>query len=230
MIVIAIESFALDILIGFAFGILVLYVASLFKGILAYRKAWEKSIERLGRSTYEYKLFENYINITIYRENEKVHELKCPFTDIEQIQQLGNWFFLQLNGQLFIIRKIDLSETSAFYSWMYKNPSRTVDSPIPSKWKNLSVLLFVASLLSLYGAAVIVTAISRANGLFEENMWVFFLMTPIPLSSIIYGFWLKHKGYKYKKNIIVGFIVIFFLCAFGSFVFFRISFPVPQAI
>ena len=105
MIVIAIESFAPDILIGFAFGILVLYVASLFKGILAYRKAWKKSMERLGRSTYEYKLFENYINITIYRENEKVHELKCPFTDIEQIQQLGNWFSCSSMGNCLLYGK-----------------------------------------------------------------------------------------------------------------------------
>ena len=64
-----------------------------------------------------------------------------------------------------------------------------------------------------------VGAMSEANGLFTENMWVFFLMTPIPLSSIIFGFILKSKGYQYKKNVIVGLIVVILLCVYGSFAF-----------
>ena len=57
------------------------------------------------------------------------------------------------------------------------------------------------------GALALVGAVSNANGLFVENMWLFFLLTPIPITSIIFGFVLKSKGYKYKKNIIVGFII-----------------------
>jgi len=182
------------------------------KGIRAYSKVWKNSAERINKSTYEYKIFDNYINVSIYRENERIRESKCFFTDIEQIQQLGKWLFLQFGGQSFIIRKSDLKESSAFYSYMYKNPAKTVDSPIPNKWKVTSILLFVASLLSIFGAITLVGALSEAKGLFVENMWVFFLMTPIPISSIIFGFILKSKGYKYKKNIIVGLIMTFFLC------------------
>ncbi|MBQ8896890.1 MAG: hypothetical protein IJY86_00250 [Clostridia bacterium] len=219
MIVFFIGSSAPDVMIGFAFGMFLIGAVSHIKGIRTYSKAWKNSTERICKSVYEYKVFENYISVNIYRENEKIRESKCFFTDIEQIQQFGKWLFLQFGGQSFIIRKSDLKENSAFYSYMYKNPAKTVDAPIPNKWRITSILLFVASLLSIMGALALVGAVSNANGLFVENMWLFFLLTPIPITSIVFGFVLKSKGYKYKKNIIVGFIMTFLLCIYGSFTF-----------
>ena len=219
MIVFFIGSSAPDVMIGFSFGMFLIGVVSHIKGIRAYSKAWKNSTERICKSVYEYKVFENYIGVNIYRENEKIRESKCFFTDIEQIQQFGKWLFLQFGGQSFIIRKSDLKENSAFYSYMYKNPSKIIEPPVSNKWRTISIILFVASLLSIMGALALVGAVSNANGLFVENMWLFFLLTPIPITSIIFGFILKSKGYKYKKNIIVGFIMTFFLCIYGLFTF-----------
>ena len=89
----------------------------------------------------------------------------------------------------------------------------------PSKLRTLSIVLFIASLLSIFSGIMLWGLLMQANGLMQENMWTFFLMTPIPISSIILGFILRAKGYKYKKNIIAGFIMTFFLCIYGSFVF-----------
>lgn len=219
MILFFIVSSAPDIMIGFAFGMFLFGAISHIKGIWAYRKAWRNSIEQISKSTYVYEIFEDYIVINIYRENEKIRESKCFFTDIEQIQQFGKWLFLQFGGQSFIIRKSDLKENSAFYSYMYKNPSKIIVPPISNKWKSISIVLFFASLLSIMGALVLVGAVSSANGLFVENMWLFFLFTPVPIISIVFGFVLKSKGYKYKKNVVVGFIMLFFLCIYGSFTF-----------
>ena len=219
MIAFFIGSSAPDVMIGFSFGMFLIGAVSHIKGIRAYSKAWKNSTERICKSVYEHKVFENYISVNIYRENEKIRESKCFFTDIEQIQQFGKWLFLQFGGQSFIIRKSDLKENSAFYSYMYKNPSKIIEPPVSNKWRTISIILFVASLLSIMGALALVGAVSNANGLFVENMWLFFLLTPIPITSIIFGFILKSKGYKYKKNIIVGFIMTFFLCIYGSFTF-----------
>ena len=219
MILFFIGSSAPDVMIGFAFGMFLIGAVSHIKGIRAYSKAWKNSTEQICKSVYEYKVFENYIRVNIYRENERIRESKCFFTDIEQIQQFGKWLFLQFGGQSFIIRKSDLKENSAFYSYMYKNPSKIIESPVSNKWRTISITLFVASLLSIMGALALVGAVSNANGLFVENMWLFFLLTPIPITSIIFGFVLKSKGYKYKKNIIVGFIMTFFLCIYGLFTF-----------
>ena len=210
MIVFFIGLSAPDVMIGFSFGMFLIGAVSHIKGIRAYSKAWKSSTERICKSVYEYKVFENYISVNIYRENERIRESKCFFTDIEQIQQFGKWLFLQFGGQSFIIRKSDLKENSAFYSYMYKNPSKIIEPPVSNKWRTISIILFVASLLSIMGALALVGAVSNANGLFVENMWLFFLLTPIPIASIIFGFVLKSKGYKYKKNITVGFIMTFF--------------------
>ncbi len=219
MILFFIGSSAPDVMIGFAFGMFLIGAVLHIKGIRAYSKAWKNSTEQICKSVYEYKVFENYIRVNIYRENERIRESKCFFTDIEQIQQFGKWLFLQFGGQSFIIRKSDLKENSAFYSYMYKNPSKIIEPPVSNKWRTISTTLFVASLLSIMGALALVGAVSNANGLFVENMWLFFLLTPIPITSIIFGFVLKSKGYKYKKNIIVGFIMTFFLCIYGLFTF-----------
>lgn len=104
VIVIAIESFAPDILIGFAFGILVLYVASLFKGILAYRKAWKKSIERLGRSTYEYKLFENLISPYIVK-TKKFMNLNVPLPILSKFNSWATGFSCSSMGSCLLYGK-----------------------------------------------------------------------------------------------------------------------------
>lgn len=98
---------------------------------------------------------------------------------------------------------------------MYKNPSKTIESTNPIT----SIILFVASLLSILGGLALVGAVSSVNNLFVENMWLFFLLTPIPIASIVYGFVLKSKGCKYKRNIIVGIIMTVLLCIYGSFTF-----------
>jgi len=208
-----------DFMIGLAFGMLFIGLVYHIKWILAYSKTFKSSIERVCKSTYEYKIFDEHISVNIYRENEKIRDSKCYYTDIEQIQHLGNWLFFQFGGQNFIVRKSDLKDNSVFYSFMYKNPSKTIENTVPNKWRTISILLFVASLLSIFGALATVGAVSSFNGLFVENMWLFFLFTPIPTISIIFGFILKAKGLKYKKNIIAGIIMLFFLCVYGSFSF-----------
>lgn len=212
-------SAASDLLTGFALGILFIGSVSHIKVICRYNKSWKRSFGKICKSVYEYRVYDEYMMIDIYRNGEKISESKCYFNDIEQIHQYDNWLFLQIGGQLYVLRKRELKENSAFYSFMYKNPLKTKASAMPGKWRAISIILFVASLLSLNGALILVGAVSNANNLFIENMWLFFLMTPIPISSIILGFVLKSKGYKYKKNIVAGIIMTFFLCLYGSFTF-----------
>lgn len=213
-----IVSPASDIIIGITFSMLFFYAIFFIKSILVYKKAWKNSIKKISESTYEYKVFEDHILVSIYRNDEKVRSSKCYFADIERMQQLDKWLFFQFGGQSFIVRKSDLKENSAFYSFMYKNPSKTIET-IPDKWRVISIILFVASLLSIFVAMPLVGMVSSTNGLFIENMWIFFALTPIPISSTIFGFILKSKGFKYKKNIIAGIIITILLCAYGSFVF-----------
>ncbi len=208
-----------DFFVGCIFGICLFGAVAHIKAICAYNAAWKSSIERVGQSTYEYKVYDNYFQVSICRHNEKVYDAKCYFFDVEQFRKVGKWLILQIGGQLFIIRKNDLKENSAFFSYMYKTPSKVTEVKVRDKWGYASVALFVASILSPLSAMYLVTLVSAANELFVENMWLFFLLTPIPIASFVLGLMLKAKGYKYKKNIVVAIIITAILCIYGTFAF-----------
>ena len=218
IIVSLISSSPSEFLIGIVLGSISVCFAAFFKLMYDNNKAWKNSIKRISESVYEYKIFEDHILIGIYHNDEKVRSSKCCFADIEQIQQFDKWLLFRFCGQFFIVRKSDLKENSAFYSFMYKNPSKTVVN-IPNKWRIISRVLFFASLLSIFAAMTLVSLATRENHSINENMWLFFVLTPIPIASTVFGFVLKSKGYKYKKNIIAGIIVTIFLCVYGSFSF-----------
>lgn len=219
LLIVSVVWYAPPILIGVLAGVFYGNIVFAVKNIRAYNKAWENSIEKVSQSVYEYKIFEDHINISIYRDNEKVRGSKCRFADIEKIQQLDRWLLLQFGGQMYILQKEGLVENSSIYLHMYKNPQKIKENPASSKWRVWSIVLFIASILSVLGGLFLEAFMSMMNDLFTENMWVFYLMTPIPIASVILGFKLKSKGYKYKKNIAVGIIMTIILCIYGSFTF-----------
>ncbi len=209
----------LEYLLSFVIGVLLVAVVYHVKGIRVYNKAWKSSSERVCQATYEYKVYDDYFKVNIYRNGEKIREAKCYYTDIEQIHQVGMWLLIQFGGQSFVLRKIDLKENSAIYSYMYKNPTKTKDGELAYKRKNISDLLFASSILSFFVAVIIWGYISNANKLFTETIWILFLFTPIPITSLVFGYVSNKKGYKFKKNIVVGIVMTALLCIYGSFSF-----------
>ena len=112
-----------------------------------------------------------------------------------------------------------LKENSVLYSYMYHNPGKIKNIGSPGRRGVISTVLFLASLLTLFAAIALAGFMTGDDGDLYKNMWVFFCFTPIPLSSLIYGFVLKAKGCKYKKNVIIGIIMTILLCIYGSFSF-----------
>lgn len=219
LITLLIASSAPVIFIGLFIGVLFVGMVSHIKAIRLFKITWKKNCERLSNSTYDYKIYENHLMVSVYRENEKTYESKCDFNQIDQIQVLNKWMFFQHNGHAFIVRKNDLDKNSFFYSFVQKNATKQIVKNVSDKWSILSTLLFVVSIVSIFPALFFESLLSTINHLSTENMWIFFLFTPIPIASIICGFVLKAKGYKYKKNLIVGIIMTVLLCLYGSFTF-----------
>lgn len=204
---------------GILIGMAIISVKTIIKRIRQFNETWKNNIERISESTYEYSVFDDYIRLKIFRNNEKVRDSKCYISDIERIQNIGNYFLLQFGGQVFIIRKSDLMENSFFRPYTAPKAKKPTYEKAPTVWRTLSIILFVASILSWWGALVTVGFVSEINHLFVENMWILFLFSPIPLSSVVLGFVLKSKGYKYLKNLIIGIIMLTLLCVYGSFTY-----------
>ena len=207
-----------DSLIGFAWGILFISLMNCIIGIRRHKKYWKHSLGQVSESVYEYQFFQDYILIRIYYHNEMIRQSKCYYTDIEEIHQTAKWLLVQFGGQVFIIRREELTADSLFCSFIRQNPRKTKGISA-SIWNIISWSLFVASLLSIYGALCLVDVVMETRGDSVENLWVFFLMTPFPIASFVVGIVLKAKKRRHLKNIIVGIIVTVILCSFGSFTF-----------
>ena len=212
-------SEANETIIGLLLGYFLVGVISHIKGYFAYRKVWKISEKKILQCTYSYEIFDGYFMLNISKNEEITRTQKVYFDDIEKIQSFGDYLVLQFAGQSYIIKTDALITESAFITFC-KNPSNKVEMRKPKdKLKIISILLFVLSICTIGGALFGVAILSGINQTMPENMWVFFLFLPIPIASIAFGFYLKKKGYKYKKNIIVGFIMAVLLCIYGSFTF-----------
>ena len=208
-----------DAIIGLLLGCFLIGVISNVKGYFAYSKAWKVSENRLLESTYSYEIFEGYFILSISKNEEITKTFKIYFDDIEKIQSFGNYLVLQIAGQSYIIKKDALISESAFITFCNNTPNKVEAKKPKDKLKIISILLFVLSICTILGALIGVAILSEINQAMTENMWVFFLFLPVPIASIVFGFYLKKKGYKYKKNVIVGIIMAALLCIYGSFTF-----------
>ena len=208
-----------DTIIGLLLGYFLLGVISHIKGYFAYSKAWKNSESRILESTYSYEIFEGYFILNISKNEEITKTLKIYFEDIEKIQSFGNYLVLQIAGQSYMIKKDALTPESAFVTFCNNTPNKVEAKKPKDKLKVISILLFVLSICTIWGALIGVAILSGINQAMTENMWVFFLFLPVPIASIVFGFYLKKKGYKYKKNVIVGVIMAALLCIYGSFTF-----------
>ncbi|HCC35767.1 MAG TPA: hypothetical protein DEQ02_09120 [Ruminococcaceae bacterium] len=85
--------------------------------------------------------------------------------------------------------------------------------------RTILLLVFISSFFTILGAMALVAIKTNYNCSMTENMWLFFLPIPIPLSSLILGLIYKRKGYKATKNIVVGIIFTALLTIYGSFTF-----------
>ena len=208
-----------DTIIGLLLGYFLVGVISHIKGYFAYSKAWKTSESRILESTYSYEIFEGYFILNISKNEEITKTFKIYFEDIEKIQSFGNYLVLLIAGQSYIIKKDALISESAFITFCNNTPNKVEAKKPKDKLKIISILLFVLSICTIWGALIGVAILSGINQAMTENMWVFFLFLPVPIASIVFGFYLNKKGYKYKKNVIVGIIMSALLCIYGSFTF-----------
>ena len=209
-----------DLMIGLLLGYFLIGIISHIKFYLSYTKTWKSSEIRILQSTYSYEIFDGYFVLNISRNEEITRTLKFYFEDIEKFQSFGNYLILEIANQSYIIKKDSLVSDSVLLSF-HKDTQKKHEMKIPKdKLKTVSFLLLILSigtiLFSLIGSNIL-SEINHKD--MPENMWVFFLFLPIPISSIIFGFYLKGKGYKYKANIIAGLIMVALLCIYGSFTF-----------
>lgn len=205
---------------GVMLGVLICSLSALIRVLVGNYKAVKITQKKVVNSQYVYKVFGDYFIVSVIKNGETMSEYKCFFKDIDKVCDSGIVLSVSVDGRVFILRKDFLKANSMFYLCGKSNAGiSALNEKNYSTNKKILTALFVASLLSLFIAMIIIMLISSEEYMFFENLWVFFAFLPIPVASLIMGIVFKKRGYKCKKNIVAGIIFSFFLCVYGSMYF-----------
>ncbi len=206
-------------MLGFLIAFLSIFSVVYIKAFLNLKKGKAESLEKVPQCFYSYKVYENYITVEIFRNGELTRFQQINFSDIKLIRESNEFIELYVQNQTFILKRELLPSYSAIYGFMYANPSKVKQLKCYDKWTISSLILFLLSFVVFFVGFIVADFMTGDSFGLHKNFWVLFLFTPVPISSIILGFVLKKKGYKYKKNIIAGFILLGLMCLYGSFAF-----------
>ncbi len=211
-----------NVLMGFVLGYFLIGLIIHLKTFFATQKDWKARKPKLLASSYLYEIYEDRIEITVNSDGVAKSTIRLSFDDIDRTQIMGEYFFIEVSGQFYVINKEDVPETSRLHALCRTHEEKRKRHHPKIILRIISIVLMVLSILSVfYGFAAVgvITAIFGNVIYLEQYMWMLYLFIPIPLASVIFGYVMKKKGYFYKKNVITGFIMIGVLILYGSFTF-----------
>lgn len=203
-------------IIGIFFGMLVTGCVQHIKNLRAYKNAWKKSQERIVTSRYVYRIDADSLHVQVLRDAILVRTYTLRFSEIEQCRETPNFLILFSFGQVFLLRKSELTPDSALYKFGVVNRTDEIQY---KRWKWISRALVAASVLSIFAGIILTALVSPTGKEMFDSMWVYYLFTPIPIASFCAGLIFRKKGYPYKKNLIAGIIFTLLLCVYGSYPF-----------
>jgi len=202
-----------DILTGTFLGFLIYYTIISVKFYIQIIKSYKQNIQK----QYVFEVIGEQLLVSIRKGTNESSKFSIPFSDISKSWETKDLYIFIYSRNIFCIKKVELSQNSRIPA-IFSNKTCHQHHNY-STLKTVSLVLFIASILSIFGALICTGILSGINNLFTENMWVFFLFLPIPIASIVSGILSNKKGIRNKKNIVVGIIMAAFLVLYGSFTF-----------
>lgn len=193
-------------------GIAVLAIACILIACIKYlvdlNITKRRAEERISSNTFEYRIYKDYMLLNILKNNEIHLSKRIAYKTISNVKDLGEYIIFVYEGQLYVIRKSQLQDSLVLKSVFLFAPVERVNS---TKYKTISILFVILSITSFFvGLMVCIMNVSPSSKL-DNNMWMMMLFLPVPIGSFVYGLFLKAKGYKYMKNIVVGLVISFLI-------------------
>lgn len=199
--------------IGIVFGILIMSLIILIKSFLINSKNYKKLIERIPKSLYDVKAYDDCFTVKVSRDGEVKSDFKFDYNDIEQFLDYGDFLYIIANDIAVILRKSDLVQNSVFTLLSKSNPEKTVVSKKGMVITRVALnILFVLAIFSELVPMILVGLLPSAEDLLVENQWLLLTGLPIPIASLVLGIIFKRKGFKCTKNIVVGIIFTLLIC------------------
>lgn len=199
--------------IGIVFGILIMSLIILIKSFLINSKNYKKLIERIPKSLYDVKAYDDCFTVKVSRDGEVKSDFNFDYNDIEQFLDYGDFLYIIANDIAVILRKSDLVQNSVFTLLSKSNPEKTVVSKKGMVITRVALnILFVLAIFSELVPMILVGLLPSAEELLVENQWLLLTGLPIPIASLVLGIIFKRKGFKCTKNIVVGIIFTLLIC------------------
>ena len=199
---------------------LAVWVIKTCKAFSTASKYWKEEGQRLTDRACRYDIFSDYMTVRVSSKGELIKTEKIYYSQIEKTSMESGLLHINVKGNVsYIFNASDVGkETYLGHVCSVNTASKETVAP-KGALRVVSIILFVCSILALEAGLIGVVILSVVNKAFVENMWVFFCFVPVPVASVVFGIYLKKKGHKFKKNIIVGIIMTPLLCIYGSFSF-----------
>ena len=183
--------------------------------IFRFKKQTKANYVVVPECRYSCWVYSDHVTVSTVRNDVCLSTYYISFDQIKHVIDCGAWFAFEYGNFYFPVRKEVLEADSPLKTVMEKDASHGK----MDQWRMWSIVIFVLTLCAL-PAAISVIALSSGDSMMPMNdMWLFFVFLPIPLTSVFFGFMLKKKGRKWKKNVIAGLIVAGLLSIYGSFSF-----------
>lgn len=185
---------------GFVLGMELVALFYLALAWIRARRNYSLTSNRICATAYCYELFADYMNIHIFRNDEKVGFRKFYYTDIQHKLDLGKYYLLVFDNQVFIIKKQEIAENSVFHSIKQKEPEKP-----SATLKSLSVLLLVLTIVSGISGVLCVNVQLISAGAIK--WWCLLAFSAIPIASFIFGIYMKKYGGG-RGNLFAGLLVL----------------------
>jgi hypothetical protein len=98
---------------GFAIGVLFVSAVGHIKMISAYKKLCEKRNEACASTLYDYTLYDGFMIIWISSE-DGIRQKKVKLGNIKKAQIIADVVVLEIDGELFLLKKEELEQGSYF--------------------------------------------------------------------------------------------------------------------
>lgn len=183
-------------------------------------KAIKTALDSRPNLKSKYYFYEDHFVVNSISDNSKGTFTK-KYSDIKLLRQDSRYIYLTFDS-LFSVIDINTCKNDEEKLYSLLNLSK-VEQGINKFIKTILLVAFIVSIVSPWLALMLVAFSIQSSPLPDfpftmvEHMWKFFLIIPIPLASLILGIVFIKKGYKTKKNIAAGIIMVALLSIFGSF-------------
>ncbi len=183
------------------------------------RKSLRKPLQSQDCHEHKYEFYDDYFLVFLYRNGVQCSWKRFEYKDIKKFYYTKNLVVLRAGNVLYPLPKESFYNCPPLQRYQDLNPKKKVPGPRAVGWKIASLILFIASIATIFGGMAGVFLAAQFSDHPYPDLWVYFLFLPIPIASIVFGIVAKCKGHPQKKNVIVGIIMAVVLTLYGSFTF-----------